>query len=121
MKPLSPLVAAALSIALFAPAAAQVGLDTLVDKDGFIDAQKITCAQLAGTYQEDANALVYWYEGWYNGLAKKHFYHVTRAKAGEHALIVYCQANKTKKVIEALDHLFKVEKSLKAAPDDGKK
>ena len=29
--------------------------------------------QLANTYQEDANALMSWYSGWYNGLAHKHY------------------------------------------------
>jgi hypothetical protein len=102
---------AAAAMLLSSAASAQVGLDKLSDKDGYIDAQKITCAQLAGTYQEDADALVYWYSGWYNGLAKKHMYHITRAKPGEHALIVYCKANQNKKVIEALDVLFKEEKA----------
>jgi hypothetical protein len=41
-------------------------------------AQKSTCAQLAGIFQEDADALSTWYSGWYNGLAKKHFFHFTQ-------------------------------------------
>ena len=108
------ILVAAVASALSATAAtAQVGLDTMADKDGYIDVQKVTCAQLAGTFQEDANALVYWYSGWYNGLAKKHMYHISRAEPGKHALIVYCKANPGKKVIEALDVLFKAEKSMK--------
>jgi hypothetical protein len=46
-----------------------VDLSAYVDKNGFIDVQTLTCAQLANTYQEDANALTSWYSGWYNGLA----------------------------------------------------
>lgn len=97
-------------LALVSSAQAQVGLDTLADANGFIDVQKITCAQLANTYQEDADALTNWYSGWYNGLAKKHFYHLTRVKPGEHALIVYCKENHGKTVIEAMDILLKEEK-----------
>jgi hypothetical protein len=37
------------------------------------DFSDIDCAQLAGKYQPDADALTMWYSGWYNGLAKKHF------------------------------------------------
>ena len=50
-----------------------VPLSAYADANGFIDVQKLTCAQLANTYQEDANALTSWYSGWYNGLAHKHY------------------------------------------------
>lgn len=46
-------------------------LTKYVDANGFLDVQTLTCAQLADTYQEDADALTAWYSGWYNGLAKK--------------------------------------------------
>lgn len=91
-------------------AMAQTELSAYADKNGFIDVQTLTCAQLADTYQEDADMLSAWYSGWYNGLAKKHFAHLTRAKSGEHALIVYCKANRDTKIINALDVLFKDEK-----------
>lgn len=89
---------------------AAVGLDTYVDKNGFLDVQALTCAQLADTYQEDANALANWYSGWYNGLAKKHYYHYARAAGEEHRLIVYCKAHRDEKIIHALDKLFKEER-----------
>ena len=38
-------------------AAAQVELKTYADSDGYIDVQALTCAQLANTYQEDADYL----------------------------------------------------------------
>ena len=90
-------------------ALAATGLDTYVDKNGFIDVQALTCAQLADTYQEDANALANWYSGWYNGLAKKHYYHLTRVAGEEHQLIVYCKAHRDQKIIQGLDHVFKEE------------
>jgi hypothetical protein len=58
-------------IALANPAYAQVELKTYADRDGYIDVQKLTCAQLANTFQEDADYLTVWYSGWYNGLGKK--------------------------------------------------
>jgi hypothetical protein len=91
-------------------AQAQVGLNTYADSKGFIDVQKLTCAQLAGTFQEDADFLGVWYSGWYNGLAKKHAINMPRAKEGIHEVIVHCKANPTKRVIQAIDFVLKSEK-----------
>jgi hypothetical protein len=100
-------------IGLVTPAAAQVDLSTYADKDGYIDVQALTCAQLANTFQEDADYLTVWYSGWYNGLAKKHVMLVDRAKTLEHRVIVYCKQNPTKKVIEAIDTVFKAYRAEK--------
>ncbi|MGN8544199.1 hypothetical protein AB7M49_000211 [Bradyrhizobium elkanii] len=94
---------------MLSPAKAQTPLSAYTDANGFIDVQTLTCAQLAGTYQEDADMLAAWYSGWYNGLAKKHYAHITRAKSGEHQLIVYCKAHPGVKIIEAIDLLLKNE------------
>jgi len=102
-------LAAALVVST-APVRAQVPLTTYMDSKGYLDVQALTCAQLANTYQEDADYLAAWYSGWYNGLAKKHFVHITRTKADEHQVIVYCKANPNVKVIEAIDTIFKNEK-----------
>jgi HdeA/HdeB family len=95
------------AIALASPAFAQVELKTYADPDGYLDVQKLTCAQLANTFQEDADYLAAWYSGWYNGLGKKHMMQVSRAKALQHEVIVHCKANPGKKVIEAIDVVFK--------------
>ena len=92
---------------LHSGAMAQAELKTYADKDGFLNVQALTCAQLANTYQEDADMLAAWYSGWYNGLAKKHMMVVDRAKSLEHQIIVHCKANQHKKVIEAIDVVFK--------------
>jgi hypothetical protein len=101
------LILSCVAIFVAAPAVAQVELKTYTDGNGYLDVQKLTCAQLAGTFQEDADYLAAWYSGWYNGLAKKHMLKVDRAKALEHEVIVYCKANPGKKVIEAIDVVFK--------------
>jgi hypothetical protein len=95
------------AVVLAAPAYAQVELKSYADHDGYVDVQKLTCAQLAGTFQEVADYLAAWYSGWYNGLAKKHVMQVTRARALQHEVIVHCKANPGKKVIEAIDVIFK--------------
>ena len=86
---------------------------TYADRDGYIDVQKLTCAQLANTFQEDADYLTVWYSGWYNGLGKKHMMQVDRAKSLEHQVIVHCKANPDKKVIEAIDVVFKTYRTEK--------
>jgi HdeA/HdeB family len=88
-------------------AQAQVMLKTYADADGNIDVQKLTCAQLAGTFQEDADFMTVWYSGWYNGLANAGKINVDRAKELEHRVIVYCKANQDKKVIKAIDVVIK--------------
>ena len=111
------LASAALAIAFATPSKAQVELKTYANRDGYIDVQVLTCAQLANTYQEDADHLTAWYSGWYNGLAKKHMMNVERAKELENKIIEYCQANKDKKIIQAIDVVFnehRAQKGIKA-------
>jgi|SRR6476660_7614301 hypothetical protein len=45
------------------PAFAQVELKAYADRDGYLDVQKLTCAQLANTFQEDTDYLAAWYSG----------------------------------------------------------
>ena len=106
------LLALPLLMTVMAPANAQVPLSSYVDANGFIDVQKLTCAQLAGTFQEDADALTTWYSGWYNGLAKKHFLDLRKGKVVEHEVIVYCKANPDKRIIDAIAVVFKADRAL---------
>ena len=105
-------IASILFFAGVSASTAQVPLSSYVDANGFIDVQKLTCAQLAGTFQEDADALTTWYSGWYNGLAKKHFLDLRKGKEMEHQVIVYCKANPDKLIIHAIADVFKVEREL---------
>ena len=110
MKTACLLGVAAMLLVTASGSRAQVPLSAYQDANGFIDVQALTCGQLAGTFQEDADMLAAWYSGWYNGLAKKHFAHITRVKPGEHVLIVYCKAHPDVKIITAIDLLLKNEK-----------
>ena len=96
-------------VASVSAASAQVDLSTYADANGYIDVQKLTCAQLANTYQEDADFLGVWYSGWYNGLGKKHAINIPRVKRQIHNVIVYCKANKDKRIIQAIDIVLKQE------------
>ena len=86
---------------------AQVDLSTYADANGFLNVQKLTCAQLAGTWQGDADRLTTWYSGWYNGLARKHYMDIVKGKEAEHEVIVYCKANPDQLIIEAIAVVFK--------------
>jgi hypothetical protein len=70
--------------------------------------QALTCAAPAGTWQGDADRLTTWYSGWYNGLAKKHYFNIARTKELEHEVIVYCKANPQIRIIEAIDVMLKL-------------
>jgi hypothetical protein len=86
---------------------AQVNLSEYADPEGFLDIQTLTCAQLAGTWQDQADLLASWYSGWYNGLAKKHYMDIRKGKEAEHELIVYCKANPQLRIMQAIDVVFK--------------
>jgi hypothetical protein len=79
-----------------------VDLSAYVDANGFIDVQALTCAQLANTYQSDANVLMAWYSGWYNGLGHKHYMDYKKGRELEHLVIEYCKAHLDETVIHAI-------------------
>jgi hypothetical protein len=85
----------------------QVDLKTYVDEKGYINVRALTCAQLANTYQEDANFLGTWYSGWWNGHMKRHSININRTKQGIHEVIVYCKAHPDEKVVDAVDAYVK--------------
>ena len=101
----------AASTATCSGAFAQTPLLAYADANGFIDVQKLTCAQLAGTFQEDADALTAWYSGWSNGLTRKHYMDIRKGKVVEHEVIQYCKANPGKLIIEAIAVVFKDERA----------
>jgi hypothetical protein len=100
------LIAAGL-VASVSASLAQAELSTYADDKGYLNVRELTCAQLAGTYQEDANFLGVWYSGWYNGLAKKHSINPARVRDGIHQVIVYCKDNPDKKITQSIDVFLK--------------
>ncbi len=86
----------------------QVDLPKLADPvTGFIDSEKLTCGQLASTYQEDADFLLIWYSGLRTGLVNKRMIDVAKVKAGIHNVITYCKANPDKLVTQAVNLVMK--------------
>ena len=106
------LVAAAALTASVSTSQAQVELKTYMDDKGYLNVRALTCAQLANTFQEDADFLGAWYSGWWNGHLKRHSINVARAKQGIHEVIVYCKAHPDDKVMDAVDaYVKKVQSS----------
>lgn len=101
-------------IAASAPAQAQTQLNAYADSDGYLNVKTLTCAQLADTFQEDADFLGVWYSGWYNGLAKKSSINIPRVKENIHQVIVYCKDHRDKKLMQAVDAVLKAEKAQSA-------
>jgi hypothetical protein len=88
-----------------------VPLSSYADANGFINVQALTCAQLANTYQEDANALTTWYSGWYNGLAHKHFADFKKGREVEHQVVEYCKAHPDERIIHAVGLMIKQDRA----------
>ena len=83
-----------------------------VDANGFLNVQALTCAQLDDTFVEDANLLMAWYSGWFNGLSKKHYMDVLGAKVVQDQVISYCEANPQKLVIDGIATVLKVDRAI---------
>ena len=111
MRKIAVLFAAAYLALSNLPARAQVDLITYADANGFINVQALTCAQLANTWQQDADMLSTWYSGWYNGLAKKHYLDVRKGKETEHEVILYCKAHQDIRIIDAIAVVLKDERA----------
>jgi HdeA/HdeB family len=102
MKKAALLGCAAVLTAIGWAKADPVDLSAYVDANGFIDVQALTCAQLANTYQSDANVLMAWYSGWYNGLGHKHYMDYKKGRELEHLVIEYCKAHQDERIIHAI-------------------
>lgn len=103
---------ALIAVAIGIPEArAQTPLSAYVDANGYIDVQKLTCAQLANTYQQDADLLTAWYSGWYNGLAHKHYLDYRKGKIVEHQVIVYCKEHPDIRIIDAMAVVFREDRA----------
>ena len=105
-------VAAIVSLGFGSSVEAATHLSEYVDANGFLDVQKLTCAQLANTYQGDADMLTTWYSGWYNGLAKKHYLDFVKGKEVEHQVILYCEAHQDLLIIDAIAEITKIDRKL---------
>lgn len=94
------LASACASVAVQQP---QAEIATLADDKGVIDMATLTCSQLLSVYQEDADFLLAWYSGWSNGLAKSRTLKLKAVKDATHNVVIYCKANLSKRVSDAVE------------------
>jgi hypothetical protein len=111
MRVLVAISAAILATTGISETRAQTPLSSYVDDNGYLNVQKLTCAQLADASQQDADLLTVWYSGWYNGLAHKHFLNYRRGKLVEDEVIAYCREHREIRVIDAIAVVFKDEQA----------
>jgi len=83
----------------------QAEITTLADDKGVIDMASLSCGQLLSVYQEDADFLLAWYSGWTNGMAKSRTLNLKAVKDATHNVIIYCKANLTRRVADAIEAL----------------
>jgi len=90
---------------------AQVPLSCYADANGYLDVHKLTCEQLVNSSQKDADMLIAWFGGWYNGLAHKHFIHFDRGELIAHEVFAYCKEHPERRILDALAVVFKDEQA----------
>ncbi len=85
----------------------QMSLGRLADANGNIDAQRLTCAQVADAAPMETEMLLSWYNGWYSGAARKRGMNFVRLQRLTHDVVEYCRAYREKRLSEVLDLWFR--------------
>jgi HdeA/HdeB family len=88
-------------------AAPRAVLGTYADANGIINAERLTCAQLADTSPEEASLYFAWYSGWYNGAAKRRGINLERVRYAIQNAIDYCKGNRDKKLVQVMELMLK--------------
>jgi hypothetical protein len=89
------------------PVVPRVQLGQFADANGSIDAQKLTCGQLADASPDEADVFLAWYSGWYSGAAKKRGINLARVRSAAHTVVDYCRSNPDKKVAQVIELMLK--------------
>jgi hypothetical protein len=77
------------------------------DANGNIDIRQLSCANLDDATLEEADLLLAWYSGWYNGLARGHGINLARLRYKSRGVIDYCRGNRDKKLSEVMALMLK--------------
>jgi hypothetical protein len=89
------------------PRVPQMLLERYADANGNIDARQLTCGHLDGISADEAELLLAWYSGWYNGSVKRHEVNLPRIRYVIRNVIDYCKANRDKKLIDVVEMMLK--------------
>lgn len=89
------------------PKQPQNSLSQYADANGQIDVRQLSCGNLIATSLDEADLLLAWYSGWYNGQAKGHGINMARMRYAIRNVIEYCKANPDKKLTQAMESMLK--------------
>ena len=95
------------------PAAAQPAprpratLGRFVNASGVIEAQRLSCAELADASADEAQLFLAWYSGWYAGTAKKRGLNPARTLNTIQGVMDYCRGNRDKKIVQVMELMLK--------------
>lgn len=84
-----------------------VSLAKYADANGNLDVRQLTCGHLADTSSDEAEVLLAWYSGWYNGSTKKRVVNLPRVKFNVRSVIDYCKANRDKRLSDVMELMLK--------------
>ena len=93
--------------ALQPPARPRVTLGSLVNPSGVLDAQRLSCAELADTSPDEAQLFLAWYSGWYAGTAKKRGLNPARTQNAIQGVMDYCKSNRDKKIVQVMELMLR--------------
>ena len=93
-----------------APVAApdpQVALGRYSDANGNIEAEKLSCGQLAEASSADADLFLAWYSGWYSGFAKKRGINPARVRYAIRNVVDFCKGNRDNRLAQVMELMLK--------------
>jgi HdeA/HdeB family len=86
---------------------ARVTLGSFANASGVVDAQRLSCAEIADASPEEARLFLAWYSGWYAGAAKRRGVNLTGTQEAIQAVMQHCAANRDKKIVQVMDLMLK--------------
>jgi hypothetical protein len=85
----------------------RVTLGSFVNASGVIEAQRLSCAELADAAPDEAQLFLAWYSGWYAGTVKKRGLNPARTLNTIQGVMDYCRSNRDKKVVQVMELMLK--------------
>jgi hypothetical protein len=85
----------------------RVTLGSFVNASGVVDAQRLTCAEIADASAEEAQLFLTWYSGWYAGTAKRRGLNPARTLNTIQGVMDYCRGNRDKKIVQVMELMLK--------------
>lgn len=89
------------------PMPSQAPLSRYADANGNIDVRQLSCGHLADTSAEEAELLLAWYSGWYNGQAKGRGINLARVRYAIHNVVEFCKSNRDKSLSAVMELMLK--------------